>query len=89
MPKTITEESDGLPPSKAGNLVKTLRSALQWLTAGGDEIAMGARIPPRVRMFWGILVLAALAWLIALQHRVLDEVSALRTHRISDSLKKD
>lgn len=60
-----------------------------WLMASDDEISIGPRVPARVRVLWGLFVLGALIWLIALQHQVLDQLRTLQTRSINHQVMQE
>lgn len=65
MPK---DETQAVKPKKSRVLC-----AFRWLCTGDDEITVGPRVPARVRVAWGLVVLAALVWLIVMQHVQVEE----------------
>ena len=50
-----------------------------WLMTTSDELTIGPRVPARVRVLWGILVLIALVWIIVLVHQQATDNASLRT----------
>jgi len=74
-PRPMTED-DTPEPTKNGGIVG-------WFLAADDEISIGPRVPARVRVLWGVLVLGALIWIIVQQHQILGLVAEARTATIN------